>query len=30
MKEEYGDDIELFYQTSSEYLDPNHKWLMGK
>lgn len=30
VKEQYGDDVELFYLTSSEYLDPNHKWFMGK
>lgn len=33
VKEEYesrGEEVELFYLTSSEYLDPKHKWFMGK
>jgi nicotinate-nucleotide adenylyltransferase len=29
VQEKYG-DAELFYLTSSEYLDPDHKWWMGK
>lgn len=28
-RKQYGDNTEFYYLTSSEYLDPNHKWFLG-
>ena len=28
-RKQYGEDTEFYYLTSSEYLDPNHKWFLG-
>lgn len=30
LREQYGDEVELFYIISSEYLDPAHSWYLPK
>ena len=30
IRQQYGDEVELYYILSSEYLDPDHKWHLPK